>query len=805
MLYCHRSFLLLMISLLVGSASAQDYPYANVAPQSASLTVNTSTSVPFNNLLLGLNTNFPENLYGLDGYNDSDGQALIVEWAPPSLRFPHGVWANYYDWEVDGRRIYDDYDTIYRPAVENVPQLRYGYDGFKLLHDFLGFEVLHTWNITYDSPAKGVARLLDRRADGFPVERIELGNETFWRNQRSNAVATPELYVGVASAHAAALKAVDPEIQLSVPVTWRTGGTLHGPWNAALAADQSYYDAVTLHRYITPGEPTVAGLQEVLDARRIMIQTAEDIRSQFPGKPIWLTEWSIDAGENAISVLGLFDTYLGIIDRPDLFGSAEYFQIHNHDPFIVYDRDANPKHVKTARGAAYDILRGVFLDSELVSASMTSTEITPGLAAATGKAVLKDGELVVYAINKSPVGVELDLNINGGPYSGPYTHEAFQFDIVDDFPSFGLSESALEPVSSTPGAIMLPPLSISVLSGFDPVAPPAAAVVIAGWDTWENGSNPAASVTAAGVTGSAVTSSEGVGWHVLDGRGASADGDWGTFTGLPAASTTAGEGVENENLELSNATTGGTITFTVTNSGSEAFVLDGFHFDAYAFRPKAARAYELSVVSGGITNGVIYTSADDEITSVGGAWGGNAHDDISHSLLGLADHTLETGETVSFMLAFSSGVGDNAGGHDLWVDNVAVTGSVGAISALIGDFDEDGDVDLVDLDHYNSNIGADATGELEALDLNNDGTVGADDFAQHYETLVETSNGQVGTFAGDLNLDGTVNVLGDAFALIGNLNNPATSWSQGDITGDGIVNVLGDAFLLISNLGNSNE
>jgi hypothetical protein len=206
-----------------------------------------------------LNTNFPENQYGLDGYNDSDGQSLIISWAPYALRFPHGVWANYYDWEVDGRRIYDDYDTIYRGAVENVPQLRYGYDGFKLLHDFLDFDVLHTWNINYDSPSKGVARLLSRRADGFPVERIELGNETFWRNQRSNAVATPALYVNVAQAHAAALKATDSSIQLSVPVTWRTGGTVHGPWNAALAADQSYYDAVSLHRYIRPGEPTVAG------------------------------------------------------------------------------------------------------------------------------------------------------------------------------------------------------------------------------------------------------------------------------------------------------------------------------------------------------------------------------------------------------------------------------------------------------------------------------------------------------------------------------------------------------------------
>lgn len=121
------------------------------------------------------------------------------------------------------------------------------------------------------------------------------------------------------------------------------------------------------------------------------------------------------------------------------------------------------------------------------------------------------------------------------------------------------------------------------------------------------------------------------------------------------------------------------------------------------------------------------------------------------------------------------------------------------------DFDNDGDVDLTDLDQYIGNINVAATGALAALDLDGDGTVGANDFAQHYTTCVETSNGQTGTFAGDLNLDGTVDVLGDAFALVSNLGNTVTSWSQGDVNGDGTVNVLGDAFALIGNLGKSNN
>ena len=730
-----RFLIALLIVVPAGITSAAEYPYDNVGPQSAVLSIDTANSTPFNNSLMGLNTNFPENLYGLDGYNDADGQTLITTWAPPTLRFPHGVWANYYDWEVDGRRIYDDYVTIYRGAVENVPQLRYGYPGFKNLHDNLGFDVLHTWNINYDSPTKGLERLIDRRLDGFAVSRIELGNETFWRNQRSNAVATPELYVGVARAHSAALKGFDPTIQLSVPVTWRTTGH-HVPWNAALAADQSYYDAVSLHRYIRPGQPTVAGLQEVLDARTLMIQTAEATRAQFPNKPIWLSEWSVDAGRNAISVLGMSDTYLGIFDRPDLFESAEYFQIHNHDPLIIYEKNGNPECLKTTRGAAYDILRNVFVDSDLISSTMTSSEITSGVDAVTAKAVLKNGQIVVYVINKSPVSASLSMNIDGSSHNGSYVHEALQFNEVDDFPIFDLADKALTPVTSTPGSITLPPLSISVLSGFDDsVSPPSQNTLVAGWDTWANGVTSDATVVASGVTGSAVTTSEGTAWNVIDGRGASADGDWGKFAEPPTASTTGGSGVQNENLELSNATIGGTITFTITNNGATDIELDGFHFDAYAFRPKAARAYQLSVASGDITGGVIYTSADDEITSVSGAWDNNAHDDISHSLAGLADHTLEAGGTVSFLLSFSSGTGDGSGGHDLWVDNVAVTGTLGSTPFPLGDVNLDSVVSFSDIPAFIAVLSS-GTYQSEA-DCDGNGTVNFTDIPAFIAILSE--------------------------------------------------------------------
>ena len=57
---------------------------------------------------------------------------------------------------------------------------------------------------------------------------------------------------------------------------------------------------------------------------------------------------------------------------------------------------------------------------------------------------------------------------------------------------------------------------------------------------------------------------------------------------------------------------------------------------------------------------------------------------------------------------------------------------------------------------------------------------------------------------GDVNLDGRVNVLGDAFALVGNLGQTGgATWAEGDVNDDEAVNVLGDAFILIGRLGQS--
>ena len=124
---------------------------------------------------------------------------------------------------------------------------------------------------------------------------------------------------------------------------------------------------------------------------------------------------------------------------------------------------------------------------------------------------------------------------------------------------------------------------------------------------------------------------------------------------------------------------------------------------------------------------------------------------------------------------------------------------------LLGDFDNSGFVDATDIDFYQGNIGLAAVGSLEQLDFNGDGLVRFEDYQFHIENLVQTSNGKTGTFIGDLNLDGTVDVLGDGFTLVSNLGSEGPfGYANGNLNADFAIDLLADVFVFVSNLGKSN-
>lgn len=119
------------------------------------------------------------------------------------------------------------------------------------------------------------------------------------------------------------------------------------------------------------------------------------------------------------------------------------------------------------------------------------------------------------------------------------------------------------------------------------------------------------------------------------------------------------------------------------------------------------------------------------------------------------------------------------------------------------DFNSDSAWNSSDLDALNSEITAGTNNS--AFDLTGDGVVDVADRDAWLASAAAANGFGIPYLVGDIDLNGTVDVLGDAFTLVGNLFESTSDWSAGDLSADGTVNVLGDAFLLVANLNRSND
>jgi len=137
------------------------------------------------------------------------------------------------------------------------------------------------------------------------------------------------------------------------------------------------------------------------------------------------------------------------------------------------------------------------------------------------------------------------------------------------------------------------------------------------------------------------------------------------------------------------------------------------------------------------------------------------------------------------------------------LDRIRITN--GPANDLAGDVNGDGVVDCDDANDYVGNLGEEAIGSLSVLDLNTDDMITLADAEMLINQLVVAGNGATGTIIGDINCDGTVNVLGDALVLVTSLGASGTVYTDGDLNFSGNVDVLGDALILVINLGKTNN
>ncbi|MEQ9454072.1 MAG: hypothetical protein RLN76_05690 [Phycisphaeraceae bacterium] len=121
------------------------------------------------------------------------------------------------------------------------------------------------------------------------------------------------------------------------------------------------------------------------------------------------------------------------------------------------------------------------------------------------------------------------------------------------------------------------------------------------------------------------------------------------------------------------------------------------------------------------------------------------------------------------------------------VDRVYLTTSDPFAEGLFGDFDDDGTLDPDDIDLLVANLGD------PAFDIDGDNDADADDLNEWVTALA-------GTFIGDSNLDGEVDLI-DLSALASNFNGTA-GWAGGNFNTDTVVDLI-DLSLLASNFGSS--
>jgi len=272
--------------------------------------------------------------------------------------------------------------------------------------------------------------------------------------------------------------------------------------------------------------------------------------------------------------------------------------------------------------------------------------------------------------------------------------------------------------------------------------------------------------------------------------------------------------------------------FSITNESDYSFRLERIHYDARSANTNAARDLDLIYLAGGESNLIraggfnpgtevpdlhviseVTFPSSEILTAVH-----NVSRSVPASFIEPTAVRLAPGDTASFRFRWTNSMTDFAQSQ---IDNLAISGTfldqnndfapINPIDVLTapsvpGDFDDDGDVDIDDIDFYVGNIGASAAGALAELDFDGNGTVTIGDLNNHITTLVEPSNGAQGALIGDLNLDGRVDVLGDALSLVTNLNSTGlVSYGQGNLNADLMVNVLGDALILVTNLGQNND
>lgn len=469
---------LLVLNGFTSKLAAQQYPFDTPTTVTASLNVTTANTEPFNNKIIG---------YNIEGFNTQLQKDFIKLVNPVTIRFPHGVWANFYEWEDDTYQ-QDDYDngshqTVLDAYVRSIKGHIGGIASLntdrKALTGGQGYDMMWTYSVNFDDGESSVARAQKDIGLGLEVKAIELGNEHFWKNQRANRTATPALYLAAATEVSSALKAEFPDIKLSIPLGWRRS---QAGYNNEIIGDGNYFDAITVHKYLgadpdIPGESNNA-YSALLTAKLELAEDVNWVRDNFaPGKPVWLTEWGVSSGSGSATVhaaacLGMADVYMYMSENQDIYERANWFSFNRIlNAMVVVSPQRQPIYPLQKRPNlwTYEIIQDVFRDATLLESVVTASTnliVSRGyVKAVNARATTKNGETKIIAVNLTNRPVEFELQFDDVAYTGAFNHEALVFENLGPVAPVDYFLNQLQLIKQGTGAIILPPLSISKISG----------------------------------------------------------------------------------------------------------------------------------------------------------------------------------------------------------------------------------------------------------------------------------------------------------------------------------------------------
>ena len=320
--FCGTLLVLTILFLSIGCEKEKPLPDA------LSLEINTRNAQPLRQALYGFNTNMMSGDYG---YLDANFVELTKTLAPKTLRFPGGAVGNFYHWEPGGFFENEMASTL-NPKLNqrnkgNYVRLQRRRDGKILFDDFM--QLCNTLNITpivvvnlwTGTPEESAAWVRYAKDKEYQVKHWELGNE-YYLPHYFNKYPTVEAYITAAKKHAAAMKAVNPDIKVSVcatPIAFHKEGwlvkTQQRNWDKGLAEDTRFYDAYTVHVYAYKAiqKKKIEEMQGYLMGwiHFAVPEALEYYQKLFPDKEMWITEWNIANPANRVANTQLHAMYVG--------------------------------------------------------------------------------------------------------------------------------------------------------------------------------------------------------------------------------------------------------------------------------------------------------------------------------------------------------------------------------------------------------------------------------------------------------------------------------------------------------------